>query len=155
MFCGFGGFGCFCLLFLVVFGRAPLGHPLQFPLISIKVANVFGSFGCFCFMVFVVFGRSSGARPTISFAVHQICSFLVIYSRGEPKGKVLSARPRHRLEKQHRDSHLSRPRGLIAFKVYPFAPGEYQKARFYPLSPGTGGRLSCDPFGPAPGPNCL
>ena len=94
-----------------------------------------------------------GARPTISFAVHQICSFLVIYSRGEPKGKVLSARPRHRLEKQHRDSHLSRPRGLIAFKVYPFAPGEYQKARFYPLSPGTGGRLSCDPFGPAPGEN--
>ena len=133
----------------------PWGTPnnfLEFPsrlLVFLVVLVVFASW----FSLFLV--GPPGARPTISFAVHQICSFLVIYSRGEPKGKVLSARPRHRREKQHRDSHLSRPRGLIAFKVYPFAPGEYQKARFYPLSPGTGGRLSCDPFGPAPGANCL
>ena len=68
------------------------------------------------------------------------------------KGKVLSVQPRHRREKQHRDSHFGRPRDrdshfgrprdLIAFKVYPFTPGENQKARFYLFSPGTGGRSS-------------
>ena len=42
------------------------------------------------------------------------------------------------------DSHLGRPRDLIAFKVYPFTPGENKKARFYPLTPATVGRRSCD-----------
>ena len=54
---GFGGFGSVCLLVLVVCGRAPLGHPLPFPLISIRFGSVFGCFGCFCLVIFVVFGR--------------------------------------------------------------------------------------------------
>jgi hypothetical protein len=48
---------------------------------------------------------------------------------------------------------LSRARGLIAFKVYPLTPGEYQKARFYPFSPGTVGRSSTAILWPGPGPN--
>ena len=37
--------------------------------------------------------------------------------------------------------------------TYPFSPGETQKARFYPLTPATAGRGSCDgPLGPRRNP---
>ena len=47
VFDGFGDFGCFCLLVLVVLGKAPLGHSLAFLLISIRFGGVVGGFGCF------------------------------------------------------------------------------------------------------------
>ncbi len=67
---------------------------------------------------------------------------MAVFSRGVPKGKVLFVLPRHRRQKQHRDSQFGRPRGLIAFELYPFTPGEYRKARFYPFSPGPVSRSS-------------
>jgi hypothetical protein len=85
---------------------------------------------------------SAEAAPRFAFWPAPNCLSLFVYSRREPKGEVLSVLSRHRRQKQHRDSHFGRPRGLIAFKVYPFTPGEYQKAKFYPFSPGTVGRSS-------------
>ena len=58
--------------------------------------------------------------------------------------KVLSVQPRPRRGTELR-SFRPAP-GPNCLKVYPFTPGENQKARFYPLSPATVGKRRCDCF---------
>ena len=78
VFGGVGGFGCFCLMFVVVCGKAPWGIPyhfLWFPsdlLVFLLVWVV-----CAYWFSLLLVG-SSGAPPTISVDFHQICSCLVV-----------------------------------------------------------------------------
>ena len=77
-------------------------------------------------MVLIVFGRAS--------AGHSL-PFPVISIRFA-KGNILPAKPHRKYQKREHRKLIgqSRLRDLIAFKVYPFTPGENQKARFYPPS---------------------
>ena len=61
-----------------------------------------------------------------------------------PGPNCTKLRRKHQKREHRKLIGQGRLRDLIAFKVYPFTPGENHKATFYPFTPATGGRSSCD-----------
>jgi hypothetical protein len=75
----------------------------------------------------------------MSFDFHQICSCLLVLiapERTKRQGSIQfsPATARRSSTAGRCDCPLGLPRDLIAFELYPFTPGENQKARFYPPS---------------------
>jgi hypothetical protein len=73
----FGGFGCFCLVFVVVCGGA-LGAS---PTISFDFHQIWWFLlvlAVFAYWFSLLLVGPSGAHPTISIDFYQICSFLVV-----------------------------------------------------------------------------
>jgi len=129
----------------------PLKHPLPFPLISIRFANVFACFGCFGLLVFAVFGKvfRGHTPPFLLISIRYVCYL----AEENQKARFYPPNPAENTKKRTPKADRSEP-----------APGPND--RFLPESTKRQGFICSPPapsaeaaprfaIWPAPGPNCL